>query len=138
MKTQQDIDHEAYSTDESKEEISEKKYLKLINKFIRHFLALFIWSYIIIKVFIYDIDILIIEKLAPDYRWIINYKFVILISILAVLFALTKNKKIIRICQKLAIFPLYDQDVLTSALMKSLLLRRFICSSRLEALERSG
>jgi hypothetical protein len=49
---------------------------------IRELLAITIWIYVIIKLFIYDIDIFVINVLSPNLKWIINYKFFFLIGIM--------------------------------------------------------
>jgi hypothetical protein len=62
---------------------------------VREILAILFWAYAITKLFIFDIDIFLIANLAPNYIWLINYKFFILIGILAVIFLVTKNRHIL-------------------------------------------
>lgn len=62
---------------------------------IRELLSIFIWVYVIIKLFIFDIDIFLVGNLSPNYVWLINYKFFILIGILAIIMLVTKNKHIL-------------------------------------------
>jgi hypothetical protein len=62
--------------------------------FLREALAIFFWLYLVTKLFVFDIDIFLIDKLAPNYTWLINYKFFILIGLLAIIFLVTKNKHI--------------------------------------------
>jgi len=63
--------------------------------FVKEILAILVWIYIVTKLFIYDIDIFLIEKLSPSFIWIVNYKFFILIGILAIIFMVTRNRDIL-------------------------------------------
>lgn len=69
----------------------ENKILTRFLYFVREILSILIWGYVIIKLFVFDIDIFIIEKMFPDYVWLVNYKFFILIGILAIIWLVTKN-----------------------------------------------
>ena len=71
-----------------------KKKSRLL-PFVRETLAILFWLYIITKSFIFDFDIFLIEKLSPNYIWLINYKFFILICVLAIIFLFSKNKHIL-------------------------------------------
>jgi hypothetical protein len=61
----------------------------------REIVAIFFWLYLISKVFIFDFDIYLAEKIFPEYGWIIQYRFFILLFVLAVIFLLTKNRNIV-------------------------------------------
>jgi hypothetical protein len=63
--------------------------------FIREILAILFWVYVITKVFVFDIDIFLVANLSPNYTWLINYKFFILIGILAIILLVTKNRHIL-------------------------------------------
>jgi hypothetical protein len=85
---------------QSKDEITKVDQHPKIKKhrfpgYIREFLAILFWFYIVTKLFVFDLDILLIEKLAPNYLWIIYYKFFFLIGIIAIVFLVTKNLHII-------------------------------------------
>ncbi|WP_035399421.1 hypothetical protein [Exiguobacterium sp. OS-77] len=76
----------------------------LINKLIKC-TAIMIWIYVIIKLFFFDIDVYIIKKFAPEKINYINYKFLFIISLVALLFIFKKNKAFI-ILLYIAFFPL--------------------------------
>ena len=73
----------------------ENKILRPFLNFVRETLAILLWIYVITKLFIFDIDIFLIEKIFPSYIWLINYKFFVLIGILAAVWLVTKNKRIL-------------------------------------------
>jgi len=72
-----------------------KNISKWLKKTAREIVAVLFWAYIIIKVFIFDFDVLILNKLLPNYAWLLDYKFFILLGILAIIFLISKNKQII-------------------------------------------
>ena len=71
------------------------KFQRFFSGFFREFIAIFLWGYTTIKLFIFDIDIFLIERFFPRYAWIVQYKFFILIGIAAIVWFTTKNKTII-------------------------------------------
>ncbi|OPY60565.1 MAG: hypothetical protein A4E56_02604 [Pelotomaculum sp. PtaU1.Bin065] len=79
---------------------------KSIDKYARELVAVIIWLYIIIKTFIYDIDILLLKVFAPQYLYILNYKFFILIGLLAIILLVTRNKKLILWIVYISFYPL--------------------------------
>jgi hypothetical protein len=62
---------------------------------IREVLAACFWIYAIFKLFIFDVDLAIIRLVNPDYIWISQYKFFILIGALALIFVFTRSSHII-------------------------------------------
>lgn len=82
------------------------KFRGLLSNFFREFLAIFIWGYAIVKLFIFDIDIFLVEKFSPNYIWILQYKFFILIGIAAIVWLVTKNKQIVLWSLFILFYPL--------------------------------
>ncbi len=81
--------------DDNKLELKNPKYFtKRMKIFLRESLALIFWIYVILKLFIFDFDVYLIENYLPDYSWIINYKFFFIIGGLAIIWLFTKNKTI--------------------------------------------
>lgn len=72
-------------------EKKEKKTKDVIVSFFRQFLALLIWVYVIAKLFVFDIDIYLTQKFFPSYDWVLNYKFVIIITAIALLLILSRK-----------------------------------------------
>lgn len=50
----------------------ENRLVNMISWVIREFLAIFIWGYVITKLFVFDIDVILAEKFSPNYLWLIN------------------------------------------------------------------
>ena len=62
---------------------------------IRETLAILFWTYILIKLFAFDIDVFLMSKFLPEYVWLLNLKFFILIGGIALIWLVTKNKYIL-------------------------------------------
>jgi len=73
---------------------------------IREIVAMLFWGYVITKVFILDIDLILVEKLSPNYLWLIQYKFFILLGLLAIILLVTKNKQLILWSLFIIFYPL--------------------------------
>ena len=61
----------------------------------RELLAITFWVYALVKLFAFDIDIYLINKFLPEYAWILNFKFPIIIVTVAIIWLITKNKHIV-------------------------------------------
>ena len=75
-----------------------KKKSKIVSAFIfliREVLAILVWGYAITKLFIFDIDNFLLERFMPNYAWLLNYKFFIIIVIASIIWLITKNAQII-------------------------------------------
>ncbi|MBI2471883.1 MAG: hypothetical protein HYV59_11680 [Planctomycetes bacterium] len=62
---------------------------------IRETFAILFWTYILIKLFMFDIDVFVMNKFLPDYVWLLNLKFFILIGGIALIWLVTKSKYIL-------------------------------------------
>lgn len=72
-----------------------KKEKRTNNRFfsiIREIIALLFWVYIPIKLFVFDIDVFLVNKYLPKFVWLLNFKFFILIGTIAVFILVIKNK----------------------------------------------
>lgn len=70
----------------------------LLRKFVillRELLAFFVWSYVFVKLFVYDVDILVVQKFFPNLYWIVEYKLFIFLGIVAVCLFVLRSKKLI-------------------------------------------
>src|SRR5689334_8900529 len=81
--------------EESSQPKKENKLVNVVSAVIREFLAISFWGYTTIKLFVFDIDVFLVEKFFPNYSWLINYKFFFIIGTLAVIWLLTKNRYIL-------------------------------------------
>jgi len=85
---------------QEKREIKNKPSSKLsiagyLEKITREIVAIGFWFYVFVKLFILDIDQLVVNRFAPEYAWILNLKFFILIGIIAAVWLFTKNKHVL-------------------------------------------
>lgn len=93
---------EVIETEELSKEV--EKTNKFLN-FIENIIAIIFWLYLIIKLFIYDIDYYLIKNFFPKAEWIIEYKFIILLSILFVLFFFAKKNYAVLLTLFIIFYP---------------------------------
>jgi len=62
---------------------------------IKEALAILFWVYVLVKLFAFDIDIFLMSKFLPEYAWLLNLKFFILVFGIALVWLVTKNKHIL-------------------------------------------
>lgn len=95
------MEKEIEKTKENQKEIiskvpkHKKGIITYLAKITREIIAALFWLYVLIKLFIFDIDVFLVGKFLPGYAWLINLKFFILIGIIAMVWLLTKNKDIL-------------------------------------------
>ncbi|MBV9395068.1 MAG: hypothetical protein JOZ84_11715, partial [Methylobacteriaceae bacterium] len=46
----------------------------------REIIALTVWLYAIVNLFVFDLDNYLVMHLAPDYAWLVNFKFVVFLA----------------------------------------------------------
>jgi len=85
---------------QEKETLQEKnenhlKKKNLIEQLLLEIAAILFWTYAIIKIFIYDVDLLIARSFLPNAVWILEFKFLFIIGALATIWLFTNNKTII-------------------------------------------
>ena len=73
----------------------ERGVIDYIFAVIKEIVAISFWVYILAKLFIFDIDVFLADKFLPNYAWLLNFKFFILIGTLAAIWLFTKNKHIL-------------------------------------------
>ncbi|WP_134218711.1 hypothetical protein [Pelotomaculum sp. FP] len=77
---------------EPKKKIGPLGYFVII---VKEILAILFWVYVFIKLFVFDIDVFLVDNFLPEYAWFLKYKFFILIGIIALIWLFTKNKTIL-------------------------------------------
>jgi hypothetical protein len=68
--------------------------------------AVLFWIYAISKLFFFDIDVWVIEKLNPDLIWLLDYKFVFLVAIIAACMLAARSKVVALVIGYMAFYPL--------------------------------
>jgi len=71
----------------------------------REIIAAILWLFLIIKVFIFDIDSYIISLINPKFVSILNYKFFILIALIAIVWGILGNKKFLKLISVIIFYP---------------------------------
>lgn len=73
----------------------DKGAVSYLAKIVREIIVAVFWLYVLVKLFIFDIDVFLVNKFLPEYTWFLNLKFFILIGVVAILWLITKNKYIL-------------------------------------------
>jgi hypothetical protein len=53
--------------------------------------ALLFWLYAIVKVFVFDIDVYLVSLISSNFVWLLNYKFLILLSVILIAMFITRS-----------------------------------------------
>ena len=77
----------------------------MLEKTFRESLAILFWVYLVVKVFVYDLDIYIVNNLLPNYKWLLNYKFFIIIGLFAVFIVFMDRRKAFIWCFYIIFYP---------------------------------
>src|ERR1035437_6767358 len=64
-------------------------------KGIREILAIIFWLMLLTKLFAIDFDVIILDNIAPNYTWLLNYKFFFIIIVISFSLAIFRNKQIL-------------------------------------------
>lgn len=75
-------------------------------KALRETIAIIIWTFIAIKVIVFDIDVYIFEKYLPSLRWTLNYRFFALLALMMVALIGIGNKSFRRFLGYVIGYPL--------------------------------
>jgi hypothetical protein len=73
---------------------AESPSLGPVGKAVREIFAITFWIYVGIKLFVFDLDVYLAAKFLPQYLWLLDLKFFILIGFMAIAWLFTKNKDI--------------------------------------------
>ena len=66
-------------------EVKVETFLSKISNIFLEVIVVFFWLYVLIKLFIFDIDRYILQSINSDFLWILNYKFPILLVLIVIL-----------------------------------------------------
>ncbi|HTW93081.1 MAG TPA: hypothetical protein VMH22_15430 [bacterium] len=72
---------------------------------LREVIAVLAWSYVLVKLFVYDVDVYVVERLCPAIGWVIRYKFVVLVVLLAVVWTATRKRTVLLWGLYIAFYP---------------------------------
>ena len=71
-----------------------------------HITALAIWSYATIKLFIYDVVNFVVTNYAPEFSWIIEFRFAIIIASISVGLIVFKKQQVLKFALFLLFYPI--------------------------------
>src|SRR5437879_3743409 len=54
----------------------------LLSKVTKELIAILVWSYIILKLFVRDVDRDLLRYVAPDYVWLLNFKLIAILCVI--------------------------------------------------------
>jgi hypothetical protein len=69
-----------------------QNFLKRVEVFLREIFAILFWCYGLTEIFVFNIDTLVIEKIAPSYTGLLNFKLFIFLVIVATFWLFFGNK----------------------------------------------
>lgn len=73
---------------------------------LRETISILVWSYAAIKLFVYDFDIHLVSEFAPEFRWVLDYKAFVLLTVVSLSWLLIRRSMFHRIAGYIACYPL--------------------------------
>lgn len=68
--------------------------------------AILFWLYAVTKLFIFDIDVFLVSYATPEFVWLLNYKFLILLGVVLAAMLITRSATVGMMAAYVAIYPL--------------------------------
>jgi hypothetical protein len=69
--------------------------------------AIFLWTYLCVKVFIFDFDVYFVESYLPIISWVVKYKFIVFLTLISVFWLTVGDKKFLKAVGFVLIYPLF-------------------------------
>jgi len=82
-----------------------QKRFKRVTFFVRETVAIAVWLVIFIKIFVYDVDLLLVNRI-PWLQRIYPYKFFLIIGLIAILWVSLGTKRFLKTIGYIAVYPL--------------------------------
>ena len=73
---------------------------------VRECAAIIIWSFLLIKVFIFDIDIYLINKITPDYLWLLDLKILLFMLAISIVWLILGQRSFLKLFAYISGYPL--------------------------------
>lgn len=77
-----------------------------LSRLLREVLAIILWTFIVVKAVVFDIDIYLLERYLPSFRWMLNYRFLGLLVIVALLLFGIRKKPFRRFLLYIVAYPM--------------------------------
>jgi hypothetical protein len=78
----------------------------IFKQFTRETLAITFWTYSIVKIFIYDLDVYLVQTYLPHAAWIVHYKFLFMLGLVSIVCLFTRDKHIIGWSIYIILYPI--------------------------------
>jgi hypothetical protein len=75
-------------------------------RLVRECAAMWIWLYVILKLFVFDFDVWLVNLLVPSLSWLLDYKFLIVLAALACISMISNKKGFFLFAAFVAFYPL--------------------------------
>lgn len=85
---------------------SNRSRMRTVSIIVRRIVAILFWSYAILKLFVFDIDKYLILRIFPNASWVLTFKFVLVVILLALLLVLFKRAWLFMNVSYVILFPL--------------------------------
>ena len=72
----------------------------------REILAIIFWAYSIVKVFVYDVDVHLVQTYFPHAAWVLYYKFLFMLGVVSIVCLFMRDKQIIGWCIYIIFYPI--------------------------------
>lgn len=83
----------------------EKKKDSRFKVYFRESIGFLFWTYLLIKILVFDIDVFIINEYVPFLKWMISYKFFILIAVITIYWLVFGNKELAKTISVILFYP---------------------------------
>lgn len=75
-------------------------------RLLREIVAIWVWLYVVLKLFVFDFDIYLIDLLAPNLRWLLDFKILIILAALAIVSMVSNKKGFLLFAAYVASYPI--------------------------------
>ncbi len=96
-----ELDEINLKSNENKNSPLKKLFRKLKDVF-----ALLFWAFILIKLFVFDIDVYLVNKVSSKYVFLLDYKFIFFVGVLALIWIFTRSAKVLIFGLYVVFYPL--------------------------------
>lgn len=79
---------------------------KMNNVFFKYLMPILIWTYVLVKLFVFDIDNFLLEAIDPRLLVVVKFKFLIFIAIISILLIKVKSMTLLKEVTYLIFFPI--------------------------------
>ncbi|HEX9750452.1 MAG TPA: hypothetical protein VGB22_04060 [candidate division Zixibacteria bacterium] len=97
---------ESAATDSESDEVRTRPIVHRFSTFLRDLLAATFWTYLITKLFVTDLDALLVNRFIPAQSWLTEFKFFILLAVYAALLLIAGVKPVLRWSLYTVLFPI--------------------------------